>query len=200
MTDVRTGQLIAASLYDAIQEELPQRLDFYETWLGPGLLPDRRGNLAPMTAVLGFLRTEGEAYDRVMARAGRTAAGWTVEGLKPWRRRLIGRLPQALRVRAALGVAGGLVRTVHDASRVKRRVRGRRAELRVSGSFFCAVREAPPAPLCGFYLAATIEVLSRFGLSAAGRVAGCRAIDGTRCVIDLDWSGRQEAPRPAVAA
>ncbi|HUF46281.1 MAG TPA: hypothetical protein VMM93_00630 [Vicinamibacterales bacterium] len=153
MTDVRIGQLIAASLYDAIQEELPQRLDFYETWLGAGTMPDRRGNLAAMTAVLGFLRTEGEAYDRVMVRAGHTAAAWMVEGLAPVRRRIIARL-----------------------------------------------REVPRTPLCAFYLAATIEILSRFGVTAVGRLAGCRAIEGLRCVIELDWSGHRVSTTPAVAA
>jgi hypothetical protein len=200
MTEVRAGQLLASALHEAIQEELPQRLDFYEHWLSGDRLPDRRGNLAQMTAVLGFLRTEGAAYDRVMARAGRLAAGWTVEGLTPWRRQVIQRLPPPLRARVILRMAAGLVRTVHGASRMSRRVRGRQAELAVTGSLFCAVREAPRAPLCGFYLAAVLELLTRFGVTAGGRVAGCRAIDGTQCIIMLDWSGTEEAPAPAVAA
>ena len=97
-------------------------------------------------------------------------------------------------------MAGDLVRSVHGASRMTRRVRRRTAELKVSGSFFCGVRDRPTAPLCGFYLAATLEVLERFGLHAAGHVAGCRAIDGPRCVLSLDWSGSREAQTPAVAA
>jgi uncharacterized membrane protein len=36
--------------------------------------------LAPMSAVLGFLRTEA-AYARVMDRAGRLAADWTVSAM-----------------------------------------------------------------------------------------------------------------------
>jgi hypothetical protein len=35
---------------------------------------------------------------------------------------------------------------------------------------------------------------------AEGRLASCRAIDGGRCVLLLDWSGSQAAPDPAVAA
>ncbi len=200
MTEVRAGQLIAASLYQAIQEELPTRLDFYAHWLQGERLPDRRGNLAQMTAVLGFLRTEGEAYHRVMTNAGRVAAGWTVDGLTPWRRQVAARFPPALRARVALGVAADLVRTVHGSSRMSRRVRRRHAELGVTDSLFCAVRDVPAAPLCGFYLSATLELLARFEVPAHGRLAACRAIEGTRCVMMLDWPSTQLAPDPAVAA
>jgi len=200
MTDVRAGQLLAASLHEAIQDLLPQRVDFYDHWLGGERLPDRRGNLAQMTAVLGFLRTEGAAYDPVMARAGRVAAGWTVDGLTPWRRQVVERLPQALRARVVLGMAADLVRTVNGVSRVSRRVRRRRAEVGITASLFCSVRDVPRAPLCGFYLAAMLEILSRFGVPAEGRLESCRAIDGARCVIVVDWSGTRVAPDPAVAA
>ncbi len=179
---------------------MPQRLDFYEHWLQGDRLPDRRGNLAQMTAVLGFLRTEGESYHEVMSRAGQVAATWTLEGLTPWRRQVAARFPPSLRARAALGTAADLVRTVHGVSRVSRRVRRRQAELGVTGSLFCTVREVPPAPLCGFYLAATLELLSGFNVPAHGRLAGCRAIGGERCVMILDWSGSQAVPDPAVAA
>lgn len=200
MTEARAGQLLAASLREAIQEELPLRLDFYEHWLGGERLPDRRGNLAQMTAVLGFLRTEGDAYHHVMERAGRVAAGWTVDALTPWRRRMAQRLPLRLRARFALGIVAELVRDVHAVSRLSRRVRRRQAEIGVTGSLFCAVRDVPRAPLCDFYLAAALEVMARFGVSAEGRLVGCRAIDGVRCVMALDWSGEQLAPTPAVAA
>ena len=200
MTDVRTGQLVASSVYDAIQAELPQRLDFYGHWLQRDRLPDRRGNLAQMTAVLGFLRTEGEAYDRVVARAGQVAAGWTVDGLTPFRRHMTAKLPPALRARAVLALAADLVRTVHAPSRMSRRVRRRQAEVGVTASLFCAVRDVPRAPLCGFYLAATLELLARFEVPAQGRLVSCRAIEGSRCVMLLDWSGSQVAPDPAVAA
>jgi hypothetical protein len=200
MTEVLAGHLIAASLSEAILEVLPQRLEFYEPWLGGERRPDRRGNLAQMLAVIGFLRTEGGAYDRVVAHAGRLAAGWIVDELPPWRRRMIGRLPRPFRARAALGVAADLVRAVHEPSRLSRKVRRRRAEVGVTTSLFCEVREAPHAPLCGFYLAATIEVLARFGIQAEGRLSRCHAIDSGPCVMHVDWSGRQSPPGPAAVA
>ena len=200
MTEVPAGQLIAASLAEAIEELLPQRLEFYEPWIGGERRPDRRGSLAPMLAVIGFLRTEGEAYDRVVDRAGRLAAGWIVEELKPWRLGMIARLPRPFRARAALGVAADLVRAVHEPSRMSRKVRRRRAEIGVTTSLFCEVREAPRSPLCGFYLSAALEVLARFGIPAEGRLSTCHAIDRGRCMMQLDWSGGRTAPGPAASA
>ena len=63
MTDAGVGRLLVASLHQGIQDVLPTRLDFYESWLNPAGLRDGRIGLAPMAAVLSFLRQEGEPYD-----------------------------------------------------------------------------------------------------------------------------------------
>ncbi len=200
MTEVRVGPLVSSSLYEAIRELLPERLEFYETWLHGDRLPDPRGSAAPMAAVLGFLRTEGANYDRVMERAGQVAAAWTVEALTPWKRTAVARLPAAFRARAAVRVVNSLVRSVHEPSRLSRRMRRGHVELGVTASLFCAVREAPRTPLCGFYLAAVLETLRRFSLVAEGRLTDCRAIGGSRCGMVVDWSEPRIAQNPAEAA
>ena len=76
--DARIGRVLVASLHQAIADVLPDRLEFYENWLTvPGLREGTIG-LAPLSAVLSFLRLEGEAYNRTTARAGEYAADWTV--------------------------------------------------------------------------------------------------------------------------
>jgi len=200
MTEVRVGPLVFSSLYEAIRELLPERLEFYENWLHGDRLPDRRGSPAPMAAVLGFLRTEGPNYDRVMERAGQVAAVWTVEALTPWKRTAAARLPAALRARAAVRVVSSLVRSVHEPSRLSRRMRRGQVELDVTASLFCAVREAPRAPLCRFYLAAVLETLRQFNLTAQGRLTDCRAIGGSRCGMVVSWSEPRLAQNPAEAA
>src|SRR5580692_1067588 len=67
MIDARVGRLLAASLHQAIADELPQRLEFYEGWLRGQAMRDGTIGLAPITGVLGFLRTEGDAYHRSSA-------------------------------------------------------------------------------------------------------------------------------------
>ena len=59
--DVRVGRVLVAALQQAIAEELPTRAEFYDHWLGPDGRRDGTLGQAPMTAVLGFLRTEGAA-------------------------------------------------------------------------------------------------------------------------------------------
>ena len=37
MTDAGVGRLLVASLHQGIQDVLPTRLDFYESWLNPAV-------------------------------------------------------------------------------------------------------------------------------------------------------------------
>jgi hypothetical protein len=77
MTDDGIGRVLVASLHQAIGDILPLRLDYYEHWLTPTGLKDGRTGLAPLGAVLSFLRREApEVYDRVMATAGQHSAEW----------------------------------------------------------------------------------------------------------------------------
>jgi len=200
MTEARVGRLLAACLHQAILDQLPQRLEFYEHWLHSEGLRDGNIGLSPMIAVLGFLRTEGEAYDRVVSRAGELAAEWSVASLSGVRRRFIRSLPRPLRVRAALGVAKGIVRSIFSATKASSRVRRREARLSIKSSLFCDVREHQRMALCGFYRGVAIATLAAFGIRATGRVESCHAIDEGPCVIALDLVSTHTAADPAMAA
>ncbi len=200
MTEVHLGRLLPASLHQAIADELPQRLAFYETWLTSEGLRDGSIGLAPMTAVVGFLRTEGLAYDRVMTRAGTLAADWWLATISPWRRRSMLWLPRSLRTRAALRLAAEMARSVSRISRVSTCLRGKTARVEVQSSVFCTVRESQPTPLCAFYTAMTVRALSHFGIAASARVEQCHAMSGKACVLALDLGASSAVPAPAMAA
>ena len=184
-------------MHQAIGDLLPQRLDFYEEWLDPDRLRDGSVGLAPITAVLGFLRTEGLAYEPIMVRAGQLAAEWTCASMPGMRRRLTLRLPRGLRARAALGVARRIVRDVLTTSDVSTRVRKGQARFDVRASLFCTVRDPQPGPLCGFYRAVAIGTFREFGLAADGAIDQCRASGAESCVITLHIDGEAAAQRIA---
>ncbi|HUL73985.1 MAG TPA: hypothetical protein VLT86_12835 [Vicinamibacterales bacterium] len=199
MTEARVGRLLAACLHQAILDRLPQRLDFYEHWLHSEGLRDGSIGLAPMIAVLGFLRTEGEAYDRVVSRAGHLAAEWTVASLPALERRVIAWLPRPLRARAALRIASRIVRSICTSSNASARVRRRVAQFSIKSSLFCDVREHQPVALCGFYRAVAVGTLAALGVPACGRVERCHAVQGGACVVVLDLFAEATAD-PAMAA
>ena len=200
MTEARIGRLLAACLHGAIVERLPQRLEFYEHWLTSDGLRDGNIGQAPISAVLGFRRTEGSAYDEVTCRAGELAALWTVASLSPSKRRWINWLPRKWRARAALRVAAGIVRALQRSSRASTRVRRNSARVEVVSSLFCAVRETQATPLCQFYVAVAVETLRQFAIGAVGRTERCRAVGGSTCLVVLDLSDVEIAPDPALAA
>ena len=198
-SEPRIGRVLVASLHQAIADVLPDRLEFYENWLnGPGLREGTIG-LAPLSAVLSFLRLEGEAYNRITSLAGEYAADWTVSSMPALERRLIGVLPTVLRKRGALRTAGTLVRSTYPGSRALFRARRGRVSVDLRGSLFCEVREATRFPLCGFYAAAIARVLRQFALDADVRVHECRASSrGKGCLlsVELQKAGTRE---PAAA-
>lgn len=200
MTEARIGRLLSACLHGAITDRLPQRLEFYEHWLTSDGLRDGNIGQAPISAVLGFLRTEGPAYDEVTFRAGELAALWTVASLPPSKRRAIGWLPRTWRARAALRVAAGIVRALQSSSRASTKVRRNSARVEVVSSLFCAVREAQATPLCRFYVALAVETLRQFGVGAVGRTERCRAVDGSTCLVLIELRDAEIAPDPALAA
>jgi bacteriochlorophyll 4-vinyl reductase len=192
--------VLVASLHQAIGEVLPYRLEFYENWLNIAGLREGTIGLAPLFAVLSFLRTEGEAYHLVTSRAGQYAADWTVNNLPPLERRVMRALPIGLRTRAALRTARALVRDTYPGSRAVVRVRRSVASIDLRGSLFCEVRETSILPLCGFYASAFARVLQLFSLSADASVNECRAAGGRKgCVLSLVVSGAS-AGDPAAAA
>jgi hypothetical protein len=192
MTEGHIGRLVAASLHQAIGEELPLRLDFYETWLHSEGLREGNIGLGPMLAVLGFLRTEGDAYDRVVERAGALAAEWTLMSLPSFRLRMIRWMPRRLRMRAAVRVAGAIAGTVDTRTRLLVKAKGRSGRIEVVSSVFCSVRGVQVVPLCGFYRSLALTTTAYFGLPSAAQVQQCRAMGSMSCVIDL----RPEVSRP----
>ena len=186
MSEPRIGRVLVASLHQAIADLLPTRLEFYENWINVNGLREGTIGLAPLSAVLSFLRTEGDAYSLITARAGEYAGDWTVNTLAPFERRVIKRLPASLRARAALRVARMLVRSTYPGSRAIVRVRKGTASIDLRGSLFCEVRETSILPLCGFYASAIRRVMELFDLRADASVTECRA-GGTRkgCLLSV---------------
>jgi hypothetical protein len=200
MTEARVGRLLPACLHQAIADVLPQRLEFYEEWLDPDAMRDGSMGLAPLSAVTGFLRTEGDAYEAVVTRAGELAAQWSIAAMPPYQRRLGTSLPSGLRTRFALRVAGRIVRDVLTSSSAATRVRRGHATMRVNASAFCGVRGTRTTPLCGFYQALALECLRSFQIAADARIESCRAVSGSACVVAIEVRSRGQADSPAMAA
>jgi predicted hydrocarbon binding protein len=185
MTERGVGRLLVASLHQGIAELMPARLEFYEGWLSPSGLRAGRIGVAPMAAVLSFLRQEGEPYRLVAARAGEYAAEWSVAELSPLRRRLLVALPPSIRMRLVLSLARRIVRNTYKGSRVLVRWRNGRGAVDIRGSVFCAVRERVDYPLCDFYAAVIRKLLVLFGLDGAVDTERCRATGAPRCELSV---------------
>lgn len=198
MSEPRVGRVLVASLHQAIADVLPLRLEFYENWLNAAGLREGTIGLAPLSAVLSFLRSEGDAYNRITERAGELAAEWTVSNVSALERRVMRVLPGSVRVRLALRTARGLVRATYPGSRAIVRLKRGTAAVELRGSLFCEVREATVLPLCGFYAAAICRVLQHYALRADARVNECRAA-GTRkgCLLLVELAGSIDEPAAA---
>jgi len=192
MNEARIGRVLVASLHQAIADLLPTRLEFYENWLNVAGLREGSIGLAPLSAVLSFLRTEGDAYDLITMRAGEYAAAWTFDNVSTFERRIVRALPVPLRARAALRVARALVRATYPGSRAITRIRRGTVSIDLRGSLFCEVREASVLPLCGFYVSAIARVLQMFDVPADTRVTRCRASAGGQkgCLLSVTLNGR----------
>ena len=200
MTEGHLGRLLPACLHQAIADVLPERLEYYEEWLDPVGLRNGSIGLAPLSAVTGFLRTEGTAYDAVVIRAGQLAAQWSLPEVSPAMRKIGAALPLGLRTRFALRVVKRIVRDVLSSSTATTQVRRGRAVVTVNSSAFCTVRDRSAAPLCGFYRALAIEVLRSFHVAAQASIESCHAVSGQRqCVIGVD-TGARAKEEPALAA
>src|SRR5258705_752815 len=99
MREAGIGRVLVASLHQGIADILPTRLSFYENWLNAEGLREGTIGLAPLYAVLSFLRQEGDAYGMITARAGEYAAEWTVASMRPARRSMLKATPPWLRRR-----------------------------------------------------------------------------------------------------
>jgi hypothetical protein len=195
MSDAAVGRLLVASLHQSIADLLPTRLEFYESWLNPGGLREGRIGLAPLAAVLSFLRLEGEPYHLITARAGEYTAEWTVAELPGWRVRMIHAAPPALRKRLVIGVARWMVRSTYGDTTVRVQWRQWRAAIDLRASLFCEVREPVNHPLCEFYAAALRRLMALFELDADVITQRCRATGAGECALSLVV--RPPGPAPA---
>jgi hypothetical protein len=185
MNDAGVGRLLVASLHQGIADLLPTRLEFYEAWLNPAGLRDGKIGLAPLAAVLSFLRQEGEPYRLIAARAGEYSAEWTVASLPPIQRTIIRAAPQALRVRLVMRVARRMVRHTYGGSRALVRWRKGRGAVDIRGSIFCEVRDRVEQPLCEFYPSAIRRLMYLFNLDADVGTDQCRATGGGQCLMSV---------------
>lgn len=185
MREAGIGRVLVASLHQGIADILPTRLGFYENWLNAEGLRDGSIGLAPLYAVLSFLRQEGAAYHMITSRAGEYAAEWTVESMPPLRRAMIKAAPGWVRRRLLLRLARQLVRSSYEGSRAVSKVRRGSARIDVRASIFCTVREPVERPLCGFYAAAFTRLSSLFNLKTRAEVVACRGTGESSCVVAI---------------
>ena len=197
MSETRIGRVLVASLHQAIADLLPTRLEFYENWLNVAGLREGTIGLAPLYAVLSFLRQEGEAYQLITTRAGEYAAEWTVESMSPVQRAFIKAAPAWLRGRLLLRLSRELVRSTYRGSRASSRLERGTARVDVRGSIFCTVREPVPHALCGFYAAAFTRLMTIFNIGAQTEVVACRATGESSCVLQVALLNSQPAPSEA---
>jgi bacteriochlorophyll 4-vinyl reductase len=193
MREAGIGRVLVASLHQGIADILPTRLAFYENWLNAEGLREGTIGLAPLYAVLSFLRQEGEAYRLITTRAGEYAAEWTVQSMPPVQRALLKASPVWLRSRMLLRLAGRLVRDSYTGSRAVARLRRGTARIDVRASVFCSVREPVPHPLCGFYAAAFTRLLALFDIGARTDVVACRGTGEATCVLKVAMANGQPA-------
>jgi hypothetical protein len=195
MTDAAVGRLLVASLHQSIADLLPMRLEFYEGWLHPAGLREGRIGLAPLAAVLSFLRLEGAPYHLIAARAGEYTADWSFAELSPTRKRIILAMPPAIRKRMVVNIAKWMVRSTYGDTSVTVKWRQWSGAVDLQSSLFCEVRDKVDAPLCEFYAAALRRLMSLFNLDADVVTEGCRATGAPRCAMSV--TVRPEAGRPA---
>lgn len=192
MNRVAVGRMLIASLHQGISDLMPSRLEFYENWLNPTGMRDGKIGLAPLAAVLSFLRQEGEPYTLVTQRAGQYAAQWTFDNLSPIERSLIRALPAMMRARVALLLARKVVRRSYTGSRAVSKLRRGHGTFVLRSSIFCAVREPFEWPLCVFYSAALSHLLALVGVSGEVRVDACQGVGDTACVIAVNVPPEQK--------
>ena len=185
MREAGIGRVLVASLHQAVADILPTRLEFYENWLNAEGLREGTIGLAPLHAVLSFLRQEGDAYQMITTRAGEYAAEWTVESMPPLKRALIKAAPAAIRARVLLSLARGLVRSSYNGSRAVARLRKTTASIDLRASIFCTVREPVRYPLCGFYAAAFTRLLALFSMRARTEILTCRGTGEPTCRLEV---------------
>ena len=189
------GRVLVASIHQGIADILPTRLGFYENWLNAEGLREGTIGLAPLYAVLSFLRQEGDAYKLITTRAGEYAADWTVQSMPQMQRAFIKAAPLWLRSRILLRLSRRLVRSSYKGSRALSKLRQGTARVDLRASVFCNVRARVPHPLCGFYVAAFTRLLALFDVSARTEIVACRGTGESTCLLTVTFAGAQTGPQ-----
>lgn len=187
MSEARINRLLAAALHQAIADLLPSRLDFYESYLRPRGWREDAVSLAPITAVLSFLRHEdADTYDDVMVRAATYASDWWM-ARQPWHVRVAARvLPARLRLRQVGALARRHFESSYRGTKVRTRVRRRRLEVEIRGSIFCSSRDHLALPRCRYYLAFIEALLAGDPRISSGTIVSCRGRGADVCVVAVD--------------
>ena len=185
MIEAGIGRLLVASLRQGIADLLPTRLEFYEAWLNPAGLRDGKIGLAPLAAVLSFLRMEGEPYRLVTARAGEYTSEWTVADMPAYRRAIIRAAPPRVRVHLVMREARAMIRRTYRGSRATVRWNKGRGAVDIRGSIFCEVRDRVEKPLCEYYASAIRRLMYLFNLDVEVGTEQCRATGGGQCTMTV---------------
>ncbi len=188
MSEARIDRLLAAALHQAIGDVTPPRLEFYEGYLKPRGWREDTVNLAPLAAVLSFLRHEPPGtYADVMTGAATYAAAWVYDAL-PWHVRARGRLtPRRLRLRQLGRIGRQHVERGYRGTKVALSVRRGVLTAEIRGSIFCNTRDQAGAPHCRYYQAFFEQLLARDGLLLGeSRIDACRAGGGDVCLVHIE--------------
>ena len=185
MIEAGIGRLLVASLHQGIADLLPTRLDFYEGWLNPAGLRDGKIGLAPLAAVLSFLRQEGKVYQLISARAGEYTAEWTVADMPAYQRAIVRAAPPKIRIHLVMRVARQMIRNTYSGSRAVVRWRQGKGAVDIRGSLFCEVRDRVEQPLCEFYASAIRRLMYLFSLDVEVGTEQCRATGGGHCLMSI---------------
>jgi hypothetical protein len=175
--------MLVASLHQGISDLIPTRLEFYENWLNPAGMRNGKIGLAPLAAVLSFLRQEGDPYTLVTQRAGEYAAQWTFDNLSNMQRTFIRAMPVPMRTRLAMRLAKKVVHRSYRGSRATAKLRRGEGTLTLKNSVFCTVREPFDWPLCVYYAAALTRLLTLVNVEGTARVGSCQGVGDHTCVI-----------------
>jgi hypothetical protein len=186
------GRVLVASLHQGISDLMPTRLDFYENWLNAAGMRNGKIGLAPLAAVLSFLRQEGDPYTLVTERAGEYAAQWTFDNLSGMQRSFIRSLPVPLRARMAMRLAKSVVHKTYRGSRGITKLRKGQGTLTLRSSVFCTVREPFEWPLCVYYSAALSRLLKLVEVDGTARVGSCLGVGDHACVIAVTMPQNQK--------
>jgi hypothetical protein len=185
MIEAGIGRLLVASLHQAIADLLPTRLEFYESWLNPAGLRDGKIGLAPLAAVLSFLRLEGEPYRLIAARAGEYTAEWAVADMPAYRRAIIRAAPPGIRLHLVTREARAMIRRTYRGSRAIVKWRKGRGAVDIRGSIFCEVRDRVEQPLCEYYASGIRRLMYLFNLDVEVGTEQCRATGAGQCVMTV---------------